>query len=126
MSQDLADEDVQLLMALDRVKAKDFGEVPVMLEGLDDRGIVGLAAPFVEAWARFGAGGNKAIEEAITRIKTHAHSVEIGAATSRSPSEYVRGPVCSVSHTYRAVRPPTPPTSRARLETDERPRRTRR
>jgi tetratricopeptide (TPR) repeat protein len=70
MSQDLADEDVQLLMALDRVKAKDFGEVPVMLEGLDDRGIVGLAAPFVEAWARFGAGGNKAIEEAITRIKT--------------------------------------------------------
>ncbi len=63
------DEDVRLLLALDHARAGRFGQVKEPLAGLGEKGIVGLAAPFVEAWALFGQGEADAVDQALERLR---------------------------------------------------------
>jgi tetratricopeptide (TPR) repeat protein len=68
--QDPGDEDVRLLLALDHARAGRYGEVETALGGLSDKGIVGLAAPFVEAWSIFAQGGAEAAERTLARLRS--------------------------------------------------------
>ncbi len=67
-SEEVANEDAQLLLALELVKAGSFDNVPGALARIGDRGITALASPFVEAWARFGADGAAGLDAAIALL----------------------------------------------------------
>ncbi|MGI9510631.1 MAG: tetratricopeptide repeat protein [Geminicoccaceae bacterium] len=63
-----ANEDVQLLLALEQVKAKSYDAVADELSDVGNQGIVALAAPFVKAWSSFGQDGTEALDEAIALL----------------------------------------------------------
>jgi len=60
-------EDVQLLLALERVKTKAYDAIPNELSEISGQGIVALAAPFVKAWSHFGED-RSAVDAAIERL----------------------------------------------------------
>lgn len=62
---DETNEDAQLLLALEQVKAGAFDIVPDELSGIGSQGIVALAAPFLKAWSLLGSQGLTAIDDAI-------------------------------------------------------------
>jgi tetratricopeptide (TPR) repeat protein len=61
-------EEARLLLALDQVRAGSFRAARDALGGLGAEGIAGLAAPFLDAWAVFGAGGPNATDDALARL----------------------------------------------------------
>jgi tetratricopeptide (TPR) repeat protein len=63
-----ADEAV-VLLALGQVRDQEFEEAKETLGRLDEDGIAALAAPFLEAWAIFAAGGPDATTRAIARLE---------------------------------------------------------
>ena len=67
-SEEVANEDAQLLLALELVKAGSFEDVPAALSRIGDQGITALASPFVAAWARFGAEGVAGLDAAIALL----------------------------------------------------------
>ncbi len=62
------DEEAQLLLALNEARAGDFETASEALEAIDDQGIAGLAAPFLDAWAIFGEGGQNPSERSLARL----------------------------------------------------------
>ena len=69
----LADEDpdaseASLLLALDLARAGRFGDTRTTLEGLGSDGLTGLTVPFIDAWAIFGDGGARRLDEALARL----------------------------------------------------------
>ena len=58
------DEEAQLLLALDEARNGRFGPAHGAMEAIDNEGIAGLAAPFLDAWAIFGEGGENPRKEA--------------------------------------------------------------
>ncbi len=65
---DPSDEEAQLLLALNEARAGRFDAARAGLRGLDDKGIAGLAAPFLDAWAMFGQGGQDAADRSLARL----------------------------------------------------------
>ena len=65
---DQTNEDAQLLLALEQVKAKAFDAVPGELADVGEQGIVALAAPFVKAWSLLGEGGVEKLDAAIALL----------------------------------------------------------
>ncbi len=61
-------EEAHLLLALEQARANQFDAAREPLRGLGDRGIAGLAAPFLDAWAIFGSGGPRATDDALDRL----------------------------------------------------------
>ncbi len=66
---DPLDEEAQLLLALDDARAGRFGAAREGLARLGDGGIAGLAAPFLDAWAIFGEGGENAAQRSVARLE---------------------------------------------------------
>jgi tetratricopeptide (TPR) repeat protein len=62
------DEDARLLLALDAARAGRFEAARDSLGGIDDRGVAGLAAPFLDAWAMFGEGGDDVTARSLARL----------------------------------------------------------
>jgi tetratricopeptide (TPR) repeat protein len=65
---DPSDEEAQLLLALNEARAGRFDAAREALRGLDDKGIAGLAAPFLDAWAMFGQGGKDVANRSLARL----------------------------------------------------------
>lgn len=63
-----ANEDAQLLLALEQVKQSVFDKVPEELKDVGDQGIVALAVPFVKAWALLGAEGQEALDASVALL----------------------------------------------------------
>ncbi len=61
-------EDAQLLLALEQATSGSFDDVPDALRDVSDRGIVALAAPFVQSWALFAGQGSDALDSAISLL----------------------------------------------------------
>ncbi|MEZ5930425.1 MAG: tetratricopeptide repeat protein [Alphaproteobacteria bacterium] len=61
-------EDAQLMLALEQVRARAFTAVPDQLRDVGTQGIVALAAPFVKAWALVGQEGDGALDAAIAEL----------------------------------------------------------
>jgi tetratricopeptide (TPR) repeat protein len=66
---DPLDEEAQLLLALDAARAGRFSAAREGLSRLGDGGIAGLAAPFLDAWAMFGEGGENVAERSVARLE---------------------------------------------------------
>jgi tetratricopeptide (TPR) repeat protein len=66
---DPLDEEAQLLLALDEARAGRFSAAREGLSRLGDGGIAGLAAPFLDAWAMFGEGGENVAERSVARLE---------------------------------------------------------
>ena len=62
------DEDARLLLALDAARAGQFDAARKSLGAIDDRGVAGLAAPFLDAWAMFGQGGDDVAAHSLARL----------------------------------------------------------
>jgi tetratricopeptide (TPR) repeat protein len=62
------DEDARLLLALDAARAGRFEAAREALGGIDDSGVAGLAAPFLDAWAMFGQGGDDVAARSLARL----------------------------------------------------------
>jgi tetratricopeptide (TPR) repeat protein len=69
VEQDRGADEALVLLALDQVRGRDFEGALGTLDRLDQDGIAGLTAPFLEAWATFGAGGADATARAIARLE---------------------------------------------------------
>ena len=61
-------EDAQLLLALEQIKAEAFDAAPGELADVGTQGIVALAAPFVKAWSLVGSKGIDAVDDAIALL----------------------------------------------------------
>jgi tetratricopeptide (TPR) repeat protein len=66
---DATDEEAQLLLALDDARAGRFGAAREGFSRVGDGGIAGLAAPFLDAWAIFGEGGENVAERSVARLE---------------------------------------------------------
>ena len=65
---DSSDPEAQLLIALDQVQDGDFAEARDTLDQVGERGVAGLATPFLDAWAVFGEGGDDAVDQSLARL----------------------------------------------------------
>ncbi len=61
-------DEARLLLALEQVRGGHFEAARAPLKELGTDGIAGLTAPFLDAWAIFGAGGQNATDEALARL----------------------------------------------------------
>ena len=64
-----ADEEAQLLLALNDARAGRFDAAREGLARLNEGGIAGLVAPFLDAWAMFGEEGEDATEQSLARLQ---------------------------------------------------------
>lgn len=62
-------EDAQLLLALEQAVTSAFDDVPDALKDVDDRGIVALAAPFIQSWALLAGQGADTLDGAISLLQ---------------------------------------------------------
>jgi tetratricopeptide (TPR) repeat protein len=67
--QDRGVDEALVLLALDQVRDDDFEDAQETLTRLDQDGIAALAAPFLDAWAIFAAGGPDATSRAVARLE---------------------------------------------------------
>jgi Flp pilus assembly protein TadD len=65
---DPAADEARLLLALEQVRGGHYEAARAPLKQLGSEGIAGLTAPFLDAWAIFGAGGQKATDDALARL----------------------------------------------------------
>jgi Flp pilus assembly protein TadD len=65
---DPAADEARLLLALEQVRGGHYEAARAPLKGLGTEGIAGLTAPFLDAWAIFGAGGQNATDAALARL----------------------------------------------------------
>ncbi|HEX3208018.1 MAG TPA: tetratricopeptide repeat protein [Geminicoccaceae bacterium] len=61
-------DEARLLLALEQARGGHFQAARAPLKELGSEGIAGLTAPFLDAWAIFGAGGQNATDNAIARL----------------------------------------------------------
>jgi Flp pilus assembly protein TadD len=61
-------DEARLLLALEQVRGGRFQAARARLKELGTEGIAGLTAPFLDAWAIFGAGGQNATDNALARL----------------------------------------------------------
>ena len=61
-------DEARLLQAMEQVRAGKFDDARTALKGLGAEGVAGLTAPFLDAWAIFGAGGPAATDAALARL----------------------------------------------------------
>ena len=61
-------EVAQLLLTLEQANLGAFDDVPDELKDVSDRGIVALAAPFIQSWALVAGQGADAVDGAITLL----------------------------------------------------------
>jgi tetratricopeptide (TPR) repeat protein len=67
-AQSPADEEAQLLLALDEARAGRFDAAREGLAHLTQGGIAGLVVPFLDAWAMFGENGEDGTEQSLLRL----------------------------------------------------------
>jgi tetratricopeptide (TPR) repeat protein len=63
-----ADEEAQLLLALNEARAGRFDAARDDLARLNEGGIAGLVVPFLDAWAMFGENGENVTEQSLSRL----------------------------------------------------------
>jgi Flp pilus assembly protein TadD len=61
-------DEARLLLALEQARSGRFQAARAPLKELGSEGIAGLTAPFLDAWAIFGAGGQNATDNALARL----------------------------------------------------------
>jgi Flp pilus assembly protein TadD len=68
VKRDPAADEARLLLALEQVRGGHFEAARAPLQQLGTEGIAALTAPFLDAWAIFGAGGQNATDDALARL----------------------------------------------------------